>query len=404
MPYRNSVSVGLWVRVGGRYEKHVLSGISHFVEHIVFKGTRTKSARKIKEAVEGVGGLLNAFTSEEATCFLVKIPKNHFSLALDVLMDMVTAPTLRPRDIDKERNVILEEIKMYKDVPSHYVQELISELLWPSHPLGWNLAGDEKSVRRIKQMQLRGHMKRYYHPHNMVLAVCGDIAHERVRKELQTYPMSRRSNSNTFKAFKSTSARARFCFLEKNIEQTHFVMGFRALSRKSEDKYAELVLDILLGSNMSSRLYEEVREKRGLAYEIRTHTSFFEDTGAFTVSAGVESQKTQQAIKVILSELKKMTRQLVGKKELDRAKQYAVGQMHLALEDTMEHMLWMGEKVLHQDKVPSRYEAELKIRTLSAKDIQRVAKSIFQNSNLQLALIGPIPEKIQNEIRQHYHF
>ena len=403
MPGKDSIAVGIWVKVGGRYENSTYAGISHFVEHMLFKGTKNRNTREIKEDIEGVGGMLNAFTAEELTCYFVKMLKNHFHLAMDVLSDMIKNPLFLPAEVEKERTVILEEIKMYLDLPSHYVHDLIGTLLWPKQPLGQLLAGDEKSVARIKRSNLLDFVKRYYHPRNILISVCGDIPHEEVLRQVEkSFPMTDNGSESEFKQAVVKQTKPNLKLVDKKTEQTHFVIGLHGFSRVYSGRYRASLLNIIMGANMSSRLFEEVREKRGLAYEISSRNSFLQDTGSFTVSAGVETKKAPLTIRVILNELEKIKKKPVSQGELRRAKDYFLGQFCMGLEDTLDHMSWIGERALYMGDVPSRYEIEKEIESITAEDITEVAKEIFKNNHLNLALIGSLEEKAKSKIQKEF--
>lgn len=400
MKERQSAGVAIWIKTGARYETPKLSGVSHFLEHMLFKGTRKRSTRRIKEEIEGVGGILNAFTGEESTCFFAKLLVDHFPKALDVLSDMVNNAVISPAETEKERTVILEEIKMYRDLPSHHVHDLIGEVLWPGQPLGRPISGTEKTVAALTRSEIADYKKRFYHPKNIVVSVSGDIKPEAIIKETEKHF---RTNSlfteSKFQPAMVKQSKPQSHFLEKASEQTHFVIALRGLSRFHPDRYKLGILNVILGSNMSSRLFEEVREKRGLAYEIRSGASFYHDTGALSITAGVEKSKAAQAASVILKELEKLRRTPVSAGELRRAKDYFMSQLYMAIEDTLEHLLWAGERVLDGGEVPNHAKIRRNIEAVTANDIQNVARKLFINRGLNFALIGPIPEKNQAQIR-----
>ncbi len=401
MPNRESVAVAIGVKAGGRYESKKLSGISHFLEHMMFKGTTTRNTRQIKEEIEGVGGVLNAFTGEELTCYFAKLLKRHYPRALTVLSDMVLHSTVPADELVKERTVILEEIKMYQDVPSHHVHDLMGELLWPDQPLGRSLAGTPETVSRMTRAEILKYKKDYYHGSNMLVAVSGDVEHDDVLKSVASIYKARQPlKPSVFVPAQSEQMKPRTHYYEKKTEQTHLVIGLHALPRMHPDRYKLGLLHVILGANMSSRLFEEVREKRGLAYEIKSGVSGFQDTGAFTVSAGVETKKAVKAIDVILRELGKVRKSLVKPGELRRAKDYFMSQVSLGVEDTLDHLLWAGERILCSDEVPDRAEICRKIESVTLEELQAVAQGIFRTGNLNLSLIGPVPEKMQRQITQ----
>lgn len=403
MPGKDSIAVGFWVKVGGRFETSRYAGISHFVEHMSFKGTKNRNTREIKENIEGLGGMLNAFTAEEVTCYYVKVLREHFSIAMDVLSDMLKHSLFKPVEVDKERSVILEEIKMYKDLPSHYVHDLIGMLLWPNQPLGQQLAGDEKSMNRIGRPELVEFVRRHYHPRNILVTVCGDLSYDEVRSEVEKYfsQVDRASESKYRKAVVKQS-KPRLNLLDKKTEQTHFVIGLHGYSRFHPARYRAAILNILLGANMSSRLFEEVREKRGLAYEIKSGISFYLDTGSFTVSAGVETKKAPLTIRVILNELEKIKKRPVPEAELRRAKDYFMGQFYMSLEDTLDHMSWIGERALYNKDIPSREEIAAEIEKITARDITEVSRDLFKTNHLNLALIGSLTDKAKKQVERQF--
>ncbi len=404
MPSRDSVSVGIWVKVGARYERQKISGIAHFTEHLLFKGTKTRTARKIKESIEGLGGVFNAFTGEESTCYFVKILKDHFELTFDVLADMIKNSLFRTQDIERERTVILEEIKMYQDLPQQFVQERMNQLLWPDQSLGRNVAGTLETVSGIKRADFLNFNRKFYHPANLLVTVCGDVPAEHVIEQAQKHFSGNRAGQpSRFSPANSSQSRPRLDFFTKETEQTHVVIGFHGPARTNAEKYKIALLNIILGGNMSSRLFEEVREKRGLTYEIKSSLYFFQDAGGFTISEGVEKKKLPLSIRVILNELRKIRNKSVGEQELRRAKDYYLGQLYLALEDTLDQMVWLGEKVMYLGEPPTREEIREKIEAVTARDIQAVAGRYLKTNNLNLAVVGPTPKDIQKQIKDDFH-
>ena len=399
---RESAAVAIWVRVGGRFEPKRLSGISHFLEHMLFKGTGTRSTRQIKKEVEGVGGMLNAFTAEEATCYFAKLPAEHFKRAADVLIDMVKDAALSQKELERERPVILEEIKMYRDQPAQYVHELMSELLWPDQSLGRSLAGTPETVSSIRRKEMVSFKTKYYQPPNILVSVSGPVSHLEVLELARKYFSSQKARGNSqFRPARTVQAKPRFLFVEKETEQTHLVIGFHGFSKRDPRRYALNLLNIVLGANMSSRLFEEVRERRGLAYEIKSGVGYYQDTGSVTISAGVENRKVPTAIQVALQELGKLARKPVPEEELRRAKDYFLGQFLMGLEDTLDHLLWVGEKILYLEKVPDREQIKKEIEKVRAEDIQKVARQVFRTARINLSLIGPLKEKEQEKIKRN---
>jgi predicted Zn-dependent peptidase len=403
MPRMRSVALGIWITVGGRYESKENKGISHFLEHLVFKGTKNYSCRKLKESIEGVGGHLNGFTSEELTCYLVKIPGRHLDLALNVLADMVVNPALPEPEIAKEKIVILEEIKMYKDQPQSYVYELLDELLWPKQPLGASIIGTEDSVGRIKRTQLAYFKENYYIPGNIVVSAAGLLAPQKLTNRVAGI-FSRLKNKNpaVFLKAREEQNQPQLKILPKETEQTHLALGFHSFKREHPLKHALGLLHVILGANMSSRLFNEVREKRGLAYEIGTLVKRYQDTGTFMVHAGIDNRKISQTIALIFKELAKSKKELVSRDEFKRAKEFYLGQLMLALEDTLDHMLWIGESTATLDKTYSQEEIIKEVQRVKREDLREVAQKIFKEQKINLALIGPIKES-QEKLDKQLH-
>jgi len=397
---RDSASIGVWVAAGGRYEGKDNKGVAHFLEHMAFKGSAKYSCDEIKQLIEGVGGNLNAFTAEEETCYYAKVPANHLKETFDVLADISFFPKITPKDLEKERAVILEEIKMYHDLPQYHVGELLEALLWPDHPLGQSLAGTSKSVGGMSVAHLRDFKKSHYVPANTVISACGSIKHEElvglvgaklgklIGPLAPSYIPARRIQDKPAAHLH-----------HKQTEQMHLALGFLAYEINHKDYYVLALLSIILGGNMSSRLFNEVREKRGLAYSISSGIKSLNDTGVFMVRAGVDNTKIIGALDLILKVLAKLTDGGVKKDEFKRAQEYYMGQFLLGLEDTMDQMLWMGGGVISNDQVKSMGDVIKKIKAVTKNDIKRVALEIFNPQRLNVAIIGPMSEDQQKQIR-----
>jgi len=393
MPKMKSVSIGIWINVGGRFESVESKGISHYLEHLVFKGTKIYSYRKLKESIEGKGGSLNGFTAEEMTCFLVKLPSEYLDLGLDVLSDMVINPLIPHEEVEKERFVILEELKMYRDLPQSYVYELLDELLWPRQLLGMSIIGTVESINSINQKKLRLFKENYYTPANIVISIAGALNHEScVEKIEKKFSLLKKLELNTFSKVIEADTGPKSNIFYKDTEQTHIALGFHGFDREHPLRYAQSLLHVILGGNMSSRLFNEVREHRGLAYEIGTQVKRFKDTGAFLVHAGIDNKKINQAVELILKELNKIKDELVTQDELKRAKEFFLGQLEMALEDTMEYMLWIGEATVSLDKAYYLEEIVKSINKLKREDLQKAALYLFKENKIHLALIGPVKE------------
>ncbi|MCX5669334.1 MAG: pitrilysin family protein [Candidatus Omnitrophica bacterium] len=393
-----SVSLGIWINIGSRYENFEQKGISHFLEHLLFKGSKKYSCRAIKESIEGVGGALNGFTSEEHTCYLVKIPHRYTANALDILSDMVINPCLAPADIEKEKTVVLEELKMYRDLPQSYCLELLDELLWPNQALGSPVIGTMETVNNISRNVLKTFQTNHYTPANIVISAAGLLDDDLLVKKVSAiFSPLQSTKLNAFLKAQQAQVKPQLKIFHKDTEQTHMALGFHALKRDHPLKHAQAILHIILGANMSSRLFNEVREKRGLAYEIGTGLKRYSDTGVFLVHAGIDNRKVTDCLELIFQELGRTKKSYLTKDEFKRAKEFYLGQLSLALEDTMEYMLWMGESVACLDKVYSLEQIIKEVDKVSLEDVRVVARGIFENEIINLALIGPL-EKSEKQI------
>jgi predicted Zn-dependent peptidase len=389
-----SVSVGVWLKVGSRYEGDPQAGISHFLEHVVFKGSKKYDNDTIKRQIEGRGGSLNGFTSEELTCYLAKVPHNIAHPTFKILLDMALNPRLKQEDVQKEKTVIIEEIKMYKDLPQHMVHDLLDKTMWPKHPLGRNIAGTADSVSSISKDNLANFQSEYYRPENMVIVFTGNVTHQRclefINKEIK---VSKSEKSDfSFEKFTYEQKEAKIETVVKDIEQTRLAIGFPAYNRAHSKRFILSLLTIILGGNMSSRLFNEIREKRGLAYEISSQSKRLMDTGAFYVNAGLDNKKVDLALHLILKELTKLKKTLVSEAELTRAKEFSLGQLAMSLEDTLDHMIFLGEEVSTIGELIDFDKIKKEVLRVRPRDLKEVAGEIFRKDKINVSLVGPIGE------------
>jgi predicted Zn-dependent peptidase len=403
MSHMASVSVGIWVGIGGRYEPEPISGAAHFIEHMLFKGTRRRSAREISQAVEGIGGYLNAFTSEEHTCFYSKARHNRWEELLEVLSDMFLHSTFEPVEIEKERGVIREELAMYLDQPQHYVHEILNETLWPNQPLGRSITGSEKTLTAMTREQLLDFRKLNYVGCNTLIVIAGNIAPRKfiqvVRGLAKKFPGGKHP---TFAPASSTQTKPAVRLFQKNVEQTHLALGVRTCSRHDDRRFALRLLSTILGENMSSRLFQVVREDHGLAYNIYSHPSFFDDTGDLVVSAGVDTDKLEKSLKLILREMQQLAQRPPPASELRRARDYVIGQLDLSLEGTENQMMWIGENLLAYGKIFRPSEVKQRLTEVTAGQIRAVAREFFRPERLSLALVSPL--KTAHRLEKHLQF
>ncbi len=391
MPQMLSVSVGLWVGVGSRYEPAPLNGVCHFIEPLLFKGTKKRSAREISEAVEGIGGYLNAFTSEEMTCFHARAGHDRFDELLDVLLDMLLNSRLVPADIAKEREVIKEEIAMSLDEPQHYVQELLNATLWPGQPLGRPITGTDKTLDAMPRSTLLDYLQESYVASNVLIVAAGRVTH---RQALRAVARSARRFPNTarprFTPARNDQQGPRVRLYTKNTEQTQIALGIRTCSRLDERRYALRLLNTILGENMSSRLFQVVREDRGLAYSIYSTPSFFSDTGDLVISAGLDTDNLVKVLRLILRELRRLREAAPSAAELRRARDYVIGQTDLSLESTDSQMNWVGEQLLGFGKVMQPAQVKRRLRVVTPGEVRAVAGDFLRPERFNLALVSPL--------------
>jgi predicted Zn-dependent peptidase len=391
MPHMTSVSLGLWVGVGGRYEPAEVNGVCHFIEHLLFKGTRRRSARRISQDVEGIGGYLNAFTSEEMTCYHSKARHDRFDELLDVLADMFLNSKFDPVEIDKERSVIKEEMAMYLDQPQHRVQELLNETLWPDQPLGRSLTGTEKTLDSLNRRRLLEYQRSNYVAGRTIIAAAGRLQHQTIVKAVAKlagrFP---RGPLAPFEPATSNQNRPNLRLFTKQTEQTQLALGIRVCSRHDPRRYALRLLNTILGENMSSRLFQVVREDRGLAYAIYSSLGFFEDAGSLTISAGLDLDNLSKTLKLVMRELSRLIQEPPGAVELRRARDYVIGQLDMSLESTDNQMMWLGENLIGHGKIVSPAAVKRRVSRVTAAEIRAVARDFFRPERLNLALVSPL--------------
>ena len=403
MPHMASVSLGLWVGVGGRYEPDALNGVSHFIEHLLFKGTKKRSAKEISQAVEGIGGYLNAFTGEESTCVYSKARHDRFDELLEVLTDMFLNSKFDPAEIEKERGVIKEELAMYLDQPQHHVQELLTETLWPDQPLGRPLTGTEKTLDAMARADLLNFLRTHYVTGATLIAAAGNLSHKRVAKVVARvaprFPTGKRPR---FVAADNAQTRPRCRLFTRKTQQTQLALGIRTCSRHDERRFALRLLNTILGENMSSRLFQVVREDRGLAYNIYSSLAFFDDTGDLVISAGLDTDNLPRTLKLILGELRRLRNAPPTASELRRARDYVVGQIDLSLENTESQMMWLGEQLINYGKIIPAPEIKRRLAHVTAREIRDVARDFVRPERLNLALVSPL--KSENNLARLLRF
>ncbi|MDP2916771.1 MAG: pitrilysin family protein [Dehalococcoidia bacterium] len=393
MSHTRSVCVAIFIGVGSRYESVSESGTSHFIEHLCFRGTtKHPTAREISEAIEGVGGILNAATDKELTCYWCKVTRPHFRLASEVLVDMLLDSKFDPEDIERERQVIVEEINMCKDSPSQQVGMLIDELLWPGHPLGRDIAGTRDSVTGITRDTMLDFLRIQYKPASTVVTVAGDIEPKQV---VDTYEKllggwSNQRQKSEYLAYEERPG-AQVAVETRDTEQAHLCLALPGVSLFHPKRFALDLLNIILGEGMSSRLFSEIRDKLGLAYSIYSYVEHFFDTGSLTVSASMEPGNLPRAVTAILEQLAKLKE--IPESELNKAKEISKGRLLLRMEDSRNVAGWLGGQEVLTERILNLDEVVAIVEGINARQLEEMAQEILISERLRLAVVGPVSDK-----------
>ncbi len=397
MPSFESATVLVMVGAGSRYETAKNNGISHFLEHMAFKGTKKRpSAKEIAELIDGIGGEFNAFTSKEVTGYYVKSAVTHVDLCLDVLSDMLQNSKLEEAEIEKERGVILEEINLYEDTPSRKIGDVYENLLYGDTPMGWDIAGRKEVIKAIKRKDFLSYMQSLYSADNITVVVAGGINSKEVEKMVEDYF----GKMNTFDILKYLKAidkqiKPSLYMKQKTTEQVHVAVGFRTVPLKSEERHPLAVLAAILGGGMSSRLFSEVREKRGLAYYVRTGSEHYQDVGNMVSTAGLDPKRAEEGISVIIEEYSKFAKGKanISPKELSKAKEYLKGHLVLELEDSRSVAAFYAQQELLERKIETPEELIKKIDAVKLDQVEEMAKKYFREESLNLAIIGNFSDR-----------
>jgi len=386
-----SVSVNVFVGVGSRAEDPRTNGLSHYLEHMMFKGTeRRPTAIDIAEAVEGAGGILNAYTSQELTCYWNQVPFDKFSLAMDVLVDMMRYSMIDAEELDRERTVVQQEIRRAYDQPAAWAGHLLSQACFGNEPLGWPVAGTVETVEELKRDDFMHHIGTWYVPQNMVLSVGGNTTHQEVLAAARKLFDGLEGKSAPPVAESRDGIPAENVVVEaRDIAQSNLAMALRAISRTDPDRYPAMIMNAVLGRGMSSRLFKEVRERRGLAYSIGSSLTRYNDVGVMGISAGISAENLAETVRVIKAELRKLVDEPVGEEELTKARDYTIGNFRLALETPMALAQRTGESLLMLGEIEPIEEVVARLAAVTAADVQRVAQRIFRNDNMCASVVGP---------------
>jgi predicted Zn-dependent peptidase len=388
MPYVRSVSLGVWIGSGSRIERGPQNGLSHFIEHMVFKGTKNRSAEEIARSVDSVGGGLDAFTSKELVSFNTKVMDEHLPFALDVLSDLVLNPLFREGDIEKEKGVILEEIKMEADQPEFVLHESFISNFWKSHGLGKPILGTRETVKKFGQEMLLDYYNRVYSPQNILITAAGNLEHDHIVKLIRE-KFSDMKQRDGLPADSVPKTHAPIILKKKeSLEQVHIAMGVPSYPLAHELRFPLYVLNTVLGGGMSSRLFQNIREKQGLAYAVYSELNLFSDTGCFTVYAGTAAETAKQVVDSVMHEFRELKNELISEDELRRSKDHLKGSLMLSLESTSSRMSNLARQELYFDRFTTMDEMLEKIESVTRDEVQMIAQEFFRTEDMALAMLG----------------
>lgn len=386
-----TATVMLMVGVGSRYETEKQAGLSHFIEHMLFKGTTKRpTAQSISEELDSIGGEFNAFTSKDKTAYYAKVDSRHIEKALDVVSDIFLNSKIEQVEIDRERGPILQELSMYEDEPRRSVGDEFEKMLYTDQPLGRGIVGYKKTISDFKRKDFVSYMKKYYSANETVVCVAGKFDEKKIVSQIKSYFSDFQVGEKvTMKKVVEKQSSPKVHIKFKKTDQTHLIIGTRAYSQNHKDRYTLALLSIILGGNMSSRLFIKIRERQGLAYFVHTSVDTYQDCGYIATQAGIDHKKVEQTIKAILEEYKKISLEKVDAKELQKAKDYVKGRAVMGFEASDDMAMFFIDQEMHKEKILTPKEVFAKVDAVTLEDILRVGKDVFQNSKLNLAIVGP---------------
>ena len=387
MPHVRSVTIGVWLTRGSRHESDARSGIAHFVEHMLFKGSHTRTAEDIAQSIDSIGGQLDAFTAKEYASYYIKVLDEHLPLAVDLLSDIVLRPAFAAEEIEREKKVILEEIKMVEDTPDDLVHEVFTQYFWEGHPLGRPILGSKETVEALTQDALREYFSGAYVGSNIIVSAAGNIEHAKVRDLIQrAFGAVKREgdplNGTPPRVLSQVITRT------KEIEQSHVCLGTTSYPQRHDDRYVSYIMNTVLGGSMSSRLFQNVREKRGLAYSVFSGLSAYRDAGNLTIYAGCADDAIEEVVDLCVVELKALKTTPVPESELRRAKDHLKGSLMLSLENTASRMSHLARQEIYFNRHFGLDETLAGVESVTAEDVQRVANELFGGGQLAATVVG----------------
>ena len=394
IPYLKSISLGIWVKAGSIIETKENSGVSHFIEHMLFKGTKNRSSKELAREIDNLGGILNAFTSKECTCFYVKLLDEHIDIGIDVLSDMILNSRFDERDIKKEKSVILEELKMYEDSPDDLVYDLLLENIYKDHSLGMNILGDRQSLKNLKRESILDYYNEYYVPNNSIISICGNFKFEEIVKQIEekfkTWQPKSVDTSTTKPNFNP-------CIVKKNkdIEQVNLAINLDAIPMtNNREVYALSVVNNVFGGSISSRLFQKIREEKGLAYSIYSSQTLYEDCGELGIFASTSTENIQEVYKSILEEIELIRNEYISPQEIHESKEQLKGSYMLDLESTSSRMMSNGKNLLMRNKVDDEQDIIDYINAVEYDDVVKIIKKVFNTENMGVCIVGKDVENI----------
>jgi len=389
LPKSRSVSIGVWVKVGSRHESPELGGISHFIEHLFFKGTEKRSAKDIAIEMDSLGGEMNAFTSQETTTYYAKVVDEHLPVVIEILADILLGAKFDPVEMEKERKVILEEIKSVEDTPDDYIHELFTNTVWPDNSLGRPILGTRDTIKSLKHQDIISYIGNYYHPKEIVISVAGNFEHTRLIELLNTH-FGKLARSGVSKKEATPAFTHALSVKKKQLEQVQLCVGCKGLPYIHEDRFVISALNTVLGNSMSSRLFQEIREQNALAYSIYSYVASYRDTGMLTVYAGADPSNALEVVRLVVKEFRKIKEEGITPAEELRVKNQIKGSLILSLESSNSHMSRLARQEIYFGKYLSMDDIIKGVEKVTTEQVQRLAGQLFISENIALTVLGPL--------------
>jgi predicted Zn-dependent peptidase len=403
LPFVRSIALGIWVRNGSRNEKNFENGISHFIEHMMFKGTQNRTSKQIADEMDGIGGQLNAYTTKEYTCYYVRALDNHIDQALNILTDMFFNSNFEDKEIEKEKGVVLEEINMYEDSPEELAHDLMQKAVWEDDPLGESILGTSDTIAAFDNKVLKSFLNKRYRPENTVIAVAGNFEYDEMINKIEQIFTTWNLNAEDDYKYTIPKYKSNIVTKAKDIEQVHLCLSFPGISSNSEDVYTMITLNTILGGGMSSRLFQKIREDRGLAYSVYSYPTNYKDTGLFTIYAGMNPSQTLEVIDLIIKEIELLKTNEIPLKDLTKTKEQLKSNYIMGLESTSSRMSSLGKSQLILNKIRTPDEIIEEVDAITEEKINVLIKKLFDFSQISASIVGKIDNIDLKEIKERCH-